>query len=78
MDCDAPVDEGVTFLPIPGNAVYWVHLVKGKGDQRTIHAGNVVTSGEKVGMNIWTREGPLSAKFRGESDAEDDEDAGEL
>ena len=66
IDCDLPLDEGVTFLPIPGNAVFWVNLVGGRGDQRVIHSGSVVTSGEKVGLNIWTREGPLNPKLRGE------------
>ena len=65
VDCDTPYEEGVTFLPIPGNAVFWVNLVKGQGDQRVLHKGEVVTSGSKVGMNIWTREGALSDKFRG-------------
>ncbi|KAH0844805.1 oxidoreductase [Fonsecaea pedrosoi] len=77
IDCDTPFDEGVTFLPIPGNAVFWVNMVAGRGDQRVIHSGSVVTSGEKVGLNIWTREGPLSPKFRGDIDgeqADEDED----
>ncbi|OAG39989.1 hypothetical protein AYO21_05862 [Fonsecaea monophora] len=26
IDCDTPFDEGVTFLPIPGNAVFWASL----------------------------------------------------
>ncbi|KIW95269.1 uncharacterized protein Z519_03853 [Cladophialophora bantiana CBS 173.52] len=66
IDCDTPFDEGVKFLPIPGNAVFWMNLVGGRGDQRVIHSGNVVTTGEKVGLNIWTREGPLSPKLTGE------------
>ncbi|KAK6387300.1 hypothetical protein LTS17_000567 [Exophiala oligosperma] len=76
VDCDVPLEDGVTFLPIPGNAVFWVNLVGGggKGDPRTIHSGAVVTSGEKVGLNIWTREGPLSHKFRGEASNDDHED----
>ena len=63
VDRDVPMDEGVTFLPIPGNAVYWVNLLKGHGDPRNLHRGDVVTSGEKIGMNIWTRERPLSPKY---------------
>ncbi|KAJ9617562.1 hypothetical protein H2204_013693 [Knufia peltigerae] len=76
VDCDVPLEDGVTFLPVPGNAVFWVNLVGGggKGDPRTIHSGAVVTSGEKVGLNIWTREGPLSHKFRGEASNDDHED----
>lgn len=47
--------EGVTFLPIPGNALYWENLREdGSGIEETIHAGLPVTSGVKVGMNIWT------------------------
>jgi hypothetical protein len=62
-------------LPIPGNAVFRANLVSGKGDQRTIHSGAVVTSGEKVGLNLWTREGPLSPRLRGEVDHEVDEES---
>jgi prolyl 4-hydroxylase len=73
IDCDVPTDEGVTFLPIPGNAVFWVNMVNGRGDQRVLHSGDVLTSGTKVGLNIWTREGPLSPSLRGELDDEEDD-----
>ncbi|PMD44530.1 2OG-Fe(II) oxygenase superfamily protein [Hyaloscypha variabilis F] len=66
LDCDEPWDNGVTFRPVPGNAVFWQNLMEdGSGDAATIHAGLPVTSGYKLGMNIWTRQGPLDEKFRG-------------
>ncbi|KAF2184310.1 hypothetical protein K469DRAFT_750925 [Zopfia rhizophila CBS 207.26] len=64
VNCDAAWDEGVTFRPVPRNAVFWKNLKGGKGDRRTLHAGLPVTSGSKLGMNIWTRERPLDAKYR--------------
>ncbi|OAL47135.1 hypothetical protein IQ07DRAFT_490113, partial [Pyrenochaeta sp. DS3sAY3a] len=68
VDCDAPVEEGVVFRPIPGNAVFWVNMKKGKngyvGDQRTLHAGLPVQRGSKLGMNIWTREWDMDDKYR--------------
>lgn len=66
IDCDGPWDGGVTFLPIEGNFVYWENLdVNGEGDQRTLHAGLPVNSGWKIGMNIWTRQAPVSDEIRG-------------
>ncbi|KAI1266119.1 2OG-Fe(II) oxygenase superfamily protein [Xylariaceae sp. FL1019] len=66
IDCDEPWENGVTFRPIVGNAIFWSNLLDdGTGDQRTLHAGLPLTSGEKIGMNIWTRQGPLSEKVRG-------------
>ncbi|PVH85205.1 2OG-Fe(II) oxygenase superfamily protein [Cadophora sp. DSE1049] len=66
VDCDEPWENGVTFRPVPGNAVFWQNLHEdGSGDPATIHAGLPVTSGSKLGMNIWTRQGPLDEKFRG-------------
>ena len=66
VDCDEPYDHGVTFRPVVGNAVFWQNLYEdGRGDQRTLHAGLPVTSGWKIGMNIWTRQGPLSEDIRG-------------
>lgn len=66
VNCDAAWDEGVTFRPIARNAVFWRNLKGGKGDRRTLHAGLPVQRGEKLGMNIWTREGALDAKYRSE------------
>lgn len=55
VDCDRPVDDGVTFKPILGNAVYWGNLGEdGKGIPKTLHAGMPVTSGNKMGLNMWT------------------------
>ena len=66
VDCDEPWEKGVTFRPVPGNAIFWQNLHDdGSGDAATLHAGLPVTSGTKLGMNIWTREGPLSEKMRG-------------
>ncbi|KAI0598666.1 2OG-Fe(II) oxygenase superfamily protein [Biscogniauxia sp. FL1348] len=66
VDCDEPWENGVTFRPVVGNAVFWQNMLEdGTGDQRTLHAGLPVTSGSKLGMNIWTRQGPLSEDIRG-------------
>ncbi|KAK8038494.1 hypothetical protein PG993_006905 [Apiospora rasikravindrae] len=66
VDCDEPWDRGVTFRPVVGNAVYWENLhADGTGDERNLHAGLPVTSGWKIGMNIWTRQGPLGEDIRG-------------
>ena len=55
VDCDRPIDDGVTFKPILGNAVYWDNLAEdGKGIAQTLHAGMPVTSGNKMGLNMWT------------------------
>ncbi|CAI4220120.1 unnamed protein product [Parascedosporium putredinis] len=68
VDCDEARDRGVTFRPIEGNVVFWQNVgPDGLGDDRTLHAGLPVTSGWKVGMNIWTREGPLGRDVRGEA-----------
>lgn len=66
IDCDEPYEKGVTFRPVVGNAIFWQNLLEdGSGDQRNLHAGLPVTSGWKIGMNIWTRQGPLSENIRG-------------
>lgn len=66
LDCDEPYENGVTFRPTEGNAVYWENLFpNGVGDERTLHAGLPVTTGQKIGMNIWTRQAPLSEEIRG-------------
>lgn len=55
IDCDRPYEDGVTFKPITGNAIYWRNLDQdGRGLPSTLHAGLPVTSGRKMGMNIWT------------------------
>jgi len=66
VDCDESWENGVTFRPVPGNAVFWQNLREdGSGDPATLHAGMPVTSGAKLGMNIWTRQRPLSVELRG-------------
>lgn len=58
IDCDRPIEDGVTFKPITGNAIFWRNL-KGseeveRGHRGTLHAGLPVTSGTKMGLNIFT------------------------
>ncbi len=66
VDCDEEWESGVTFRPAEGNAVFWANLDEdGRGDERVLHAGLPVVSGGKVGMNIWTREGPVGEGVRG-------------
>jgi prolyl 4-hydroxylase len=46
---------GVTFKAIKGNAVFWENVrPDGRGYEETYHAGLPVTSGSKVGLNIWS------------------------
>lgn len=46
---------GVTFKPIKGNAVYWENMkADGTGYEESWHAGLPVTSGTKIGLNIWS------------------------
>jgi prolyl 4-hydroxylase len=48
-------ETGVTFKPIKGNAVFWENLgPDGRGYEQTFHAGLPVTSGTKIGLNIWS------------------------
>jgi prolyl 4-hydroxylase len=55
IDCDEPYDAGVTFKPITGNAVFWQNLYSnGSVHPDLIHAGLPVTSGLKIGLNVWT------------------------
>ncbi|KAF2198618.1 hypothetical protein GQ43DRAFT_443181 [Delitschia confertaspora ATCC 74209] len=55
VDCQRPFDEGVVFKPIKGNAIFWQNLKEdGEGHEKTLHAGLPLTSGKKVGLNIWT------------------------
>lgn len=47
--------DGITFKPIKGNAVFWENLrADGTGYTETWHAAYPVTSGTKVGLNIWS------------------------
>ncbi|KAJ5092749.1 hypothetical protein N7456_008610 [Penicillium angulare] len=46
---------GITFKPIKGNAIFWENLrPDGTGYPETWHAAYPVTSGTKVGLNIWS------------------------
>lgn len=69
IECDELYTNGVTFRPVQGNAIFWENLHVSQsgmsvGDPRTEHAGLPLTSGDKVGMNIWTRQMPLSEEAR--------------
>jgi prolyl 4-hydroxylase len=67
VDCDEPWENGLTVRPVQGSAVFWANLLPGgRGDERTLHAGLPVLRGEKIGMNIWTRQGPLEWEYRGD------------
>ena len=55
IDCDEPYEAGVTFKPMLGNVIFWVNYkADGTGHPKTLHAGLPVTSGTKIGLNIWT------------------------
>ena len=54
-NASSPHPEGMTFKPIKGNAIYWENLrPDGSGYPETWHAAFPVTSGTKVGLNIWS------------------------
>jgi prolyl 4-hydroxylase len=54
LECDNG-REGVTFKPRKGAAVFWLNFdEEGRGLKETVHAGLPVTSGVKVGLNIWS------------------------
>lgn len=58
VECES-ARNGTTFRALEGSAVFWRNLEDdGAGDNRTLHAGLPPERGEKVGLNIWTREGP--------------------
>ncbi|KAM0276606.1 hypothetical protein ACHAQH_006563 [Verticillium albo-atrum] len=66
VDCDAEREKGAVFRPVEGSAVFWENLAKdGAGDVRTLHAGEPVVAGSKIGMNIWTRQAALGDDIRG-------------
>ncbi|KAF9874335.1 hypothetical protein CkaCkLH20_08318 [Colletotrichum karsti] len=61
VDCDEPWEAGVTFRPVEGNALFWTNLVdRDTGDERVLHAGLPIVRGQKLGMNIWTKQGPFN------------------
>ena len=50
---------GTSFTPEVGCAVVWYNIDRhGVPDERTLHAGEPVTSGDKWGLNVWLRERP--------------------
>jgi prolyl 4-hydroxylase len=54
-DDEKQVMDGVTWKPIRGNAVYWENFdMDGRGYEESWHAGMPVTSGTKIGLNIWS------------------------
>ena len=49
------MEDALTFKVVPGSAVFWKNLLPdGRGDARTLHAGLPISSGMKLGLNIWT------------------------
>ncbi|KAI0484588.1 hypothetical protein GGR56DRAFT_669131 [Xylariaceae sp. FL0804] len=49
-------DGGLAFRPVAGNSLFWVNLhANGTGDDRVVHAGLPVETGQKTAMNIWPR-----------------------
>jgi prolyl 4-hydroxylase len=60
IECSDPGLSALTMKPKVGSAFYWRNLDSdGSGDERTLHAGLPVLSGSKVGLNIWSRVGPI-------------------
>ncbi|KAI1778043.1 oxidoreductase-like protein [Hypoxylon cercidicola] len=59
IDCEASsAKNGTVFQALEGSAVFWRNLDDaGVGDPRVLHEGMMVESGEKIGLNIWTRDG---------------------
>lgn len=65
IDCESD-EPGVIFKPIAGHAVYWVNIREdGRGYRETMHAGMPVTSGTKIGMNIWSWKGTREVDLGG-------------
>lgn len=55
IDCNEPAQNGVTFLPKAGSAVYWENFdADGNGWREGLHAGMPVTEGVKIGLNVWS------------------------
>lgn len=49
-------EGGLAFKPVAGNALFWVNMKDGVGDERTRHAGLPVKGGMKTAMNIWPKQ----------------------
>ena len=57
------VVQSVEVLPKVGTAIFWHNLDPlGVVDTKTLHAGSPVINGTKIGLNIWTREGPYRSE----------------
>ncbi|THX86231.1 hypothetical protein D6D04_01543 [Aureobasidium pullulans] len=56
IDCEEPMEKGVSFKPITGNAIYWYNLIPHSETPHPAlrHAGMPVISGKKIGLNMWT------------------------
>ena len=55
----------VGFEPQVGCAAVWYNIDRhGNPDDRTLHAGAPVTSGEKWGLNVWLRERPRASAVK--------------
>jgi prolyl 4-hydroxylase len=54
-DAGGQQEEGITFKPIPGNAIYWENFrPDGRGWEELWHAADPLREGIKVGLNIWS------------------------
>jgi prolyl 4-hydroxylase len=48
--------NSLVVKPIEGSAIFWRNLHEnGEGNEKTAHAGLPLSSGTKIGLNIWTR-----------------------
>lgn len=58
---------GLVVKPRKGNAIFWTNLhSNGTGDKRLLHGGATVTSGTKIGLNVFSM-GYLDAPLIGGS-----------
>lgn len=63
LECEE--NEGVTFRPIKGNAIFWENLrADGRGIPETWHGAYPVREGSKVGLNIWSWYQPVGGRSR--------------
>lgn len=70
LECEEGLEEeeGVTFRPIKGNAIFWINLrADGSGYPETWHKAFPVTDGVKVGLNIWSWYEPPEWRSRSRS-----------
>jgi prolyl 4-hydroxylase len=63
LKCQNEAGEEIQWLEVEpkiGTAIFWYNLdPSGVGEENTLHAGTPVKDGIKIGLNIWTREGPF-------------------